>query len=124
METVPSTAHPHALGAYGEQLAARHLIEQGLVVLERNWQGPSGEIDLVLRDGAVLVVCEVKTRSSTAFGDPLEGVTEAKLERLRRLAAEWLTERRVRVPEVRIDMVGVLRPRRGSARIEHVRGIG
>ena len=51
-----------ALGAYGEQVAARHLTEAGLTVLERNWRCPLGEIDLVLRDGATLVVCEVKTR--------------------------------------------------------------
>ena len=40
-----------ALGAYGEALAARHLVEQGMVVLDRNWRCDAGEVDLVLRDG-------------------------------------------------------------------------
>lgn len=112
-----------ALGAYGESLAARHLIEQGMVLLDRNWRCDQGEIDLVLRDGRVLVVCEVKTRSSLAFGSPLEGVTERKAARLRRLAARWLSEHPVHPPEVRIDLVGVLLTRRSPTQIDHVRGV-
>lgn len=112
-----------ALGAYGEALAARHLVERGMIVLDRNWRCDQGEIDLVLRDGHVLVVCEVKTRSSLAFGSPLEGVTEPKVARIRRLAARWLAAHDVRPDEVRLDMVGVLVPRSGPARIDHVRGV-
>ncbi len=72
----------------------------------------------------MLVVCEVKTRSSLAYGSPLEAVTERKAERLRRLADRWLEEHAVRPDEVRIDLVGVLVPRRGGPRLEHVRGVG
>ena len=64
-----------ALGEYGERLAARHLVEQGMVVLDRNWRCDEGEIDLVLREGDVLVICEVKTRASLACGSPHEAVT-------------------------------------------------
>lgn len=111
------------LGAYGEALAARHLIGQGMVLLDRNWRCDMGEIDLVLRDGSVLVVCEVKTRSSKAFGSPLEGVTEQKAGRLRRLAARWLTDHEVHPDEVRIDLVGVLVPPSGPVELDHVRGV-
>ena len=76
-----------ALGAYGERVAARHLTDQGMVVLDRNWRCDEGELDLVLRDGPVLVGCEVKTRTSLAHGSPHEAVTDAKLARLRRLVA-------------------------------------
>jgi putative endonuclease len=113
-----------ALGAYGENLAARHLVDHGMVLLDRNWRCELGEIDLVLRDGRVLVVCEVKARSSAAFGSPLEGVTEEKAARLRRLAARWLAAHDLRPPEVRIDIVGVLVPREGAAEVDHVPGIG
>lgn len=113
----------NALGAYGEQVAARHLAEAGLVVLDRNWRCPQGEIDLVLREGTTLVVCEVKTRVDTAHGTPHEAVTPAKLERLIRLAEAWQTAHEVRVPDVRIDLVAVLRPPRGPALVEHVRGL-
>lgn len=113
-----------ALGRFGETYAARHLVRQGLVLLDRNWRCEAGEIDLVLREGRVLVVCEVKTRSSTAFGPPVAAVSEQKAERLRRLADRWLEEHGVRPPEVRLDVVGVLVPRTGRPQVEHVRGVG
>ena len=118
-----ATRRRSALGAYGETLAARHLTDQGMVVLDRNWRCEIGEVDLVLRDGPVLVVCEVKTRSSTRFGSPLEAVTERKAARLRRLAARWLAEHAVRPAHVRIDLVGVLLTREGPVEVDHVRGV-
>ena len=130
MTTTPTTGpasaavRRQALGRFGEAYAARHLVARGMVLLDRNWRCEAGEIDLVLRDGQVLVVCEVKTRSSTAFGSPVEGVTEQKAERLRRLADRWLEEHGVRPREVRLDVVGVLVPRSGGPRVEHVRGVG
>lgn len=112
-----------ALGAYGEALAARHLTEQGMVLLDRNWRCDLGEVDLVLRDGRVLVVCEVKTRSSLAYGSGIEAVTEQKAARLRRLAARWLSDHEVHPDEVRIDLVGVLVPPSGPVEVDHVRGV-
>ena len=112
-----------AVGRYGEDVAARFLTAAGLVVLERNWRCELGELDIVAREGRVLVVCEVKTRRGLGYGTPLEAVTPAKAARLRRLAARWLAERGVRPDEVRVDVVGVLRPSRGAARVEHVRGV-
>jgi putative endonuclease len=120
----PRPTSRQRLGAYGEELAARHLSRQGLVVLDRNWRCAIGEIDLVLRDGPTLVVCEVKTRSSTAFGTPHEAVTERKVARMRALAARWLQAHDVRPMDVRLDMVCVLRPRRGPVEIDHVPGLG
>jgi putative endonuclease len=113
-----------ALGAYGERVAARHLVEHGLVVLDRNWRCDAGEIDLVLRDGDELVFCEVKTRSGTAYGHPFEAVDHTKAERLVRLAARWIADHGVAAPRVRFDMVGVVRRDRGAAEVEHVRGLG
>jgi putative endonuclease len=112
-----------ALGRYGEDVAAAHLRDAGLTILERNWRCDIGEIDIVARDGDVLVVCEVKTRSGLRFGSPLEGVTVRKAARLRRLAARWLQEQDVRPAHVRIDLVGVLQTGRGAAEVEHVRGV-
>ena len=113
-----------ALGAYGEQVALRHLVEAGLVVLERNWRCDEGEIDLMMREGAVLVVCEVKTRRSALGGTPHEAITDAKLARLQRLGRRWAEARDVVVDELRVDLVAVLQPRRGAAEVDHVRGIG
>ncbi len=119
-----TAARRQALGAYGEELAARHLTAQGMVILDRNWRCPEGELDLILRDGSVLVACEVKTRSSDACGSPHEAVDDKKLDRLQRLAGRWLEERGLHPTDVRVDLVAVLRPRRGASVVEHVRGIG
>jgi putative endonuclease len=124
MTTTTPAERRRALGVYGEAYAARHLVEQGMVLLDRNWRCGAGEIDLVLRDGQVLVVCEVKTRSSTAFGSSLEGVTARKAARLRRLAARWLAEHQVHPAHVRIDLVGVLVSSGRSPQVDHVRGVG
>jgi putative endonuclease len=113
-----------ALGAYGERVAARHLAAEGLVVLDRNWRCGLGEIDLVLRDGDELVFCEVKTRSGTAYGHPLEAVDHTKIDRLVHLASRWMEEHRVTTAQVRFDVVAVIRSARGAAGVEHVRGLG
>lgn len=123
MTETTTAAARQALGAYGEAVAARHLVGQGMVLLERNWRCDEGEIDLVLRDGPTLVVCEVKTRTSLQSGTPHEAITDAKLGRLKRLAERWAAERRVRPGDTRVDLVAVLRPRRGPAIVDHVRGL-
>ena len=120
-----------ALGRYGEDLAVRRLTDSGVVVLERNWRCRAGELDIIAREGNALVVCEVKTRSAGAHcpEHPMAALTPRKAERLRRLAARWLGERwlaRYGSPPtggVRIDLVGVLVPRRGAPVVEHVRGV-
>jgi putative endonuclease len=117
-------ARNRSVGEYGERLAARRLVEDGMVLVDRNWRCDAGEIDLVLRDGDVLVFCEVKTRSSIAFGHPVEAVAHGKAERLRLLAGRWMYEHDVSAPGVRIDLVGVLARERGSAEVTHVRGVG
>ncbi|WP_110205006.1 YraN family protein [Nocardioides daejeonensis] len=113
-----------ALGAYGEDLAARYLRRRGMALLDRNWRCELGEIDLVLRDARTLVVCEVKTRRSIARGTPHEAVGPAKLARLRRLAARWMLEHDVHASHVRLDLVAVVAPHRGAVEIDHVVGIG
>jgi putative endonuclease len=130
----PATASPFArdpaaerkrlLGQRGEAIAARHLTGLGMEVIDRNWRCDAGEIDLVLRDGRVLVVCEVKTRTSIAYGTPLEAIDQRKLDRLRRLAARWLRAHDCHPDDVRIDMVGVLAPPGLPVEIEHVEGAG
>lgn len=119
-----TAARNSTLGRYGEDVAARQLTALGMTVIDRNWRGPSGEIDLVLRDGDTLVICEVKTRTTPDRGHPLEAVDGSKAQRLRRLAAEWMQARHIRPAEVRIDIVGVLQPGRGAAHIEHLKGVG
>jgi putative endonuclease len=104
-------------------VAARHLEADGFVVLERNWRCDQGELDIVARDGRVLVVCEVKTRRSTSHGSPFEAITQRKLHRVERLGLRWMAERGVRPSSMRVDIVSILRPATGPTVIEHVRGL-
>ena len=80
----------------------------GYSVVARNWRCRQGELDLVVRRGRVVVFCEVKTRSSTAFGAPVEAVTRTKQARLRVLAARWLEDSDLVAREIRFDVASVL----------------
>lgn len=117
-------ARKDELGRRGEDLATAYLEGAGLLIVERNWRcPPHGEIDIVARDASTIVITEVKTRSSIAFGHPFEAITPVKLARLRRLAGLW----RAAHPEVagglRIDAVAVIAPHGGDVVIEHLAGV-
>jgi putative endonuclease len=96
------------LGAAGEAAAARWYSARGYEVVARNWRCREGEIDLIVRRGGTVVFCEVKARTSDAFGLPAEAVTRAKQQRLRGLAARWLAEGGVPAAEIRFDVASVL----------------
>lgn len=101
-------ARRRALGVSGEDLAAAWYVERGYEVVERNWRCRDGELDLIVRQGRTFVFCEVKTRSSLAFGSPLEAVTHAKRQKVRHLAARWLEDAPTRPTGIRFDVVGIL----------------
>jgi putative endonuclease len=109
-----------AVGAYGERVAARHLEEVGMRVLDRNWRCAEGELDLVALDGDVLVFCEVKTRSGAGFGAPAEAVVRSKASRIRGLALRWIADHPGHGGQIRFDVVGVMLPRSGAADVTHI----
>lgn len=97
------------LGARGEDLAARWYEGEGYEVVSRNWRCREGEIDLIVRQGRHMVFCEVKTRTTDAFGVPAEAVNRTKQARIRRLAARWLEEEApLRPRQIRFDVVAIL----------------
>lgn len=108
------------LGKWGEDVAADHLEAKGLAVLARRWRCREGEIDIVgCADGRTLVICEVKTRTGTAFGGPAEAVTRAKRIKLRRLALLFAQQwARGWVP-IRFDVVSILVGPGGVPLIDH-----
>ncbi|WP_354642484.1 YraN family protein [Kitasatospora camelliae] len=147
----PKKSSNNGLGRYGEEVAARRLVERGLCILERNWRCAEGELDIVALDGDTLAVCEVKTRSERGFQQPAEAIGQVKADRLRRLAERWLDERwPVHFAQladavhqahgsdpptedrpdaappppggVRIDLVAVVNRLKGAALVEHLRG--
>jgi putative endonuclease len=113
------------LGEIWEIVISRAELEScGLRIVDRNWRCATGEIDIVAVDRQTLVVAEVKARTSTRYGTPLEAVSRAKRARLRRLAVQWLNAHGVRFDQVRIDVVGLVYDGTGGFCVEHIRGVG
>jgi putative endonuclease len=110
------------LGADAEQVAAAYLRQQGLAVLLRNFRRRLGELDLVAREGDVLVIAEVRLRSGTGFGGAAASVDGWKRRRIVRAAEQLLQQH----PEfarlrVRFDVIAV-HPRDGAPAVEWIRG--
>ena len=101
------TARRQRLGAVGEDRVARRYESHGFTVLERNWRVRAGEIDLIVAKGPTLVICEVKTRSSTRFGSGAEAVGHDKQRRLRKLAIAYLAAQDHYWPDLRFDVAWV-----------------
>ena len=96
-----------ALGKSGEDLACRELERRGYAIVARRFRVRSGELDIVARDGGVLVFVEVKTRAGRRFGSAAEAVTAAKQRRIARLAHEYLLRHRMSDCPCRFDVVSV-----------------
>jgi len=111
-------ARKDIVGRTREQIAADHLEAAGYRIIDRNWRCRTGELDIVAeRDGTVVFV-EVKTRSGTGYGHPLESITVQKLARLRRLAAAWCADNGP-VASIRLDAIAVVTAP-GQTLVEHV----
>jgi putative endonuclease len=117
---VAKTVAAAELGEFGEDFVAKRLIARGYRILDRKWRIREGELDLVaLTEMGEIVFIEVKTRSSVAFGDPIEGVSPEKAQRIQRLALAWLaTHQRLGNP-YRIDVAGVLMLRSGEIKLDY-----
>lgn len=96
-------------GDLGEAIAADFLERFGYTILERKYKYREvGEIDLVARDGDVLVFCEVKTRTNDRCGDPVYALTRKKQQQIRYLAKTYLFLHEIDEQEVRFDVVAIM----------------
>jgi putative endonuclease len=96
------------LGAAGERHARRHLEQQGYQFIAANWRCQFGELDLVMRDGEMLVFVEVKTRRGERMGGAEESVTQVKARRLLMAAQTFLTNNRHHAAAIwRVDLVAI-----------------
>jgi putative endonuclease len=110
------------LGRAGESRAVAHLRDSGYRILDRNWRCSQGEIDIVADHHGALVVIEVKTRSSEAFGHPFDAIDARKAARLWRLAMAWMAAHpdEARGRRLRIDAIAVTGPDPAAGRLEHL----
>ncbi|MDQ6774330.1 MAG: YraN family protein [Candidatus Dormibacteraeota bacterium] len=110
-----------ARGAAAEVAAERYLQRAGMRPVARDVRLPGGQIDLVMLDGDVLVVVEVKARRGTGFGLPEEAVDASKLARLRRLAAAYRRLNPGLGRALRVDVVAIeLNADGGPGRCRHI----
>jgi putative endonuclease len=96
-----------SVGQIGESLAAAFLEKQGYSIIDRNLRTPYGEIDLIARQGNVIVFAEVKTRSSSSLGPPEISITPRKTEHMRCAAEYYIQQHPELNNDWRIDVLSV-----------------
>ena len=118
---MPATAAQRR-GARAEQIALEYLQGRGLTILERNYRRRLGEIDLVALDNGVLVIAEVRTRSTAAYGGAAASVGRSKQRRIIRTAAQLLQQQRdyAALP-VRFDVLIVAGAESGAPQVNWLR---
>jgi putative endonuclease len=109
-----------SLGADGEGATLDRYRRRGYVLVARNWRCSIGELDLVLRRGDLLVVCEVKTRRGSTYGAGFEAVDARKRRKLRALAEVFLLTHDVDTVSVRFDVASVAAGGSGPGRTASV----
>jgi putative endonuclease len=100
----PST---RTTGNAGEKLAIAWLGKKGFTILDQNYYGPYGEIDIVAQKNGVLHFIEVKTRLTSNYGTPLESLTHQKIQRIRKTVYRYLEEKHPVAHDVQIDFIGI-----------------
>ena len=96
------------LGKTGEALAVNFLKKNGYSILTQNYRRKFGEIDIIAREGDYLVFIEVKTRTGTSHGHPLEAVTARKQRQISKVAQCYLAENNLFDAAARFDVVSVV----------------
>lgn len=101
------TLNSQKFGKNGEQEAVSFLKNLGFQILETNWRVRKLEVDIIAKDGDTLVVVEVKTRATDAFGDPETFISKQKQSNLVKAANEYISQINFN-GETRFDVIAVL----------------
>jgi putative endonuclease len=109
-------------GKRGEDVACEELQRRGYIILDRRFRTRSGELDIVARDGKVIVFVEVKARTDGNFGDPSESITWRKRRRLGQMAASYLFKKQLGDVACRFDVVAVVEGSDAGPTIELIQG--
>jgi putative endonuclease len=107
------------LGKEGERIAELFLKKKGYKLVERNYRCAAGELDLVMLDQRVIVFVEVKTRTGSGYGTPLEAVAFRKQKKMIYVAQFFLSAKKLSQREARFDVVGVSWPG-AQPLVEHI----
>ncbi len=117
-QTALSSAHD--TGKEGERIARTYLESQGYVIEEQNWRKGRAEIDIIAKEGDILVFVEVKTRSSEDFGRPELFISPRQAELLAAGAAAYM-ESIDYDWEIRFDVISIILSPNGSYELNHLK---
>ena len=101
-------AQHNKLGKKGEQLAVDYLLQNGYDIVERNYRFDKAEVDIIAKIKDTLAIVEVKTRSTTDFGNPQDFVKPKQIQRLVKAVDEYVTVNNLDV-EVRFDIIAIVK---------------
>jgi len=96
------------LGRQGEKAAVKFLKKNGYRIIEKNFHTKAGEIDIIAEQEKVLVFVEVKTRSGSRWGHPVEALTAHKQKKIASIASSFLAKHKIQDRECRFDVVSIL----------------
>lgn len=111
-------AQHNELGIKGEQKAIDFLLKKGYSIVERNYRFEKAEVDILAQLEDTLVAVEVKTRSSSEFGNPQDFVKPKQIQRLVKAVDAYITTNNLEV-DVRFDIIAILKSNKGY-KIEHL----
>ena len=111
-------AQHNELGKKGEQLAVDYLLKNDYSIVERNYRFDKAEVDIIAKQKGILAIIEVKTRSTTEFGNPQDFVKPKQIQRLVKAVDEYVTVNDLDV-EIRFDIIAIVREGK-SYNIEHL----
>jgi putative endonuclease len=109
-------------GKRGEDLACEELERRGYIILDRRFRTRCGELDIIARDGKVIVFVEVKARTDGNFGNPSEAITWRKRRRVAQMAASYLSRKKLGDAPCRFDVVAVVDGPDAARTIELIQG--
>jgi putative endonuclease len=108
-------------GKQGEMLAQQFLRDKGYTLIETNFRCRTGEIDLIAKDGDIVVFIEVRTVTSPKFGPAYQSVTYRKQQQVKRVALFYAARHNLVNTQFRFDVIGItLNRKTGDHQIEHL----
>lgn len=111
-------AHHNQLGKKGEQLAVDFLLDKGYHIVERNYRFDKAEVDIIAQKNQTLSIVEVKTRSTSDFGDPQDFLKPKQIQRIVKAVDEYVLVNKLEV-DVRFDIIAIIKENKGFS-IEHL----
>lgn len=101
-------AEHNDFGKLGEEIATQFLIEKGYIILHKNWRYLKAEVDIIAKKENTLVITEVKTRSSSFFGNPEEFISKAKIKLLISAADAYVQKHNLDL-DIRFDVIAIVK---------------